>query len=108
MKYQTALFLVGAAMVGIGCARVSLQGSEKPIKVDISMRLDVYQHVEKDADSIENIVSGGKDKQSFLNLFVSVAYAQEEMSPEVHDAALRRKDRRATLLGGSRKAWWGK
>jgi len=32
----------------VGCAKVQVQAPKEPIKVDISMRLDVYQHVEKD------------------------------------------------------------
>ncbi|MFH1281953.1 MAG: DUF1318 domain-containing protein [Candidatus Omnitrophota bacterium] len=85
----------------IGCARVNVGGAKEPIKLDIAMRLDVYQHVEKDIDAIENIVSGPKDKeqkkpadqQSFLGLGVSIVYAQEELNPQAQQAALRRKDR---------------
>jgi uncharacterized protein YdbL (DUF1318 family) len=68
--------------------------------MDISMRLDIYQHVQNDIDTIENLVSGqpkAEDKQSSLNLFVSYAYAEEGMSPQVEQAALRRKDRLAEL-----------
>jgi uncharacterized protein YdbL (DUF1318 family) len=67
------------------------------------MRLDIYQHVEKDIDDIESIVSGGKspspktDKNSSLGLFLSIAYAQEGLSAEVEGAALRRKDRLSSL-----------
>lgn len=94
------LFGLAAAIFAVGCARLSVQGSKEPIKVDISMRLDVYQHVAKDIDVIEDIVSGGKDKkkdpddnQGFLGLFFASAYAQEGLSPEVEQAALRRKAR---------------
>ncbi len=86
-------------ILAVGCARLSVQGSKEPIKVDITMRLDVYQHVEKDIDAIEGIISGAKDKpktgdkQSFLSNFITSAYAQEGLSPEVEQAALRRKDR---------------
>jgi len=51
--------------------------------MDISMRLDVYQHVVKDIDAIEGIVAGSsdktesKDKRSFLSFVVSNVYAQE-------------------------------
>ena len=88
----------------IGCARVSLQAPKEPIKLDISMRLDVYQHVQKDIDSIEDIVSGSKkankaaDKQSLLNYFVSTAYAQDALDPQVEQAALNRKARRAEIV----------
>lgn len=97
-------FITLAAVVFvIGCAKLSVQGAKEPIKVDISMRLDVYQHVEKDIDAIEGIVSGEKgknenkgkldDKQSFLEIFIGNAYAQEGLGAEVEQAALRRKDR---------------
>ncbi len=93
-------FLMSVTMIlAVGCARLSVQGSKEPIKVDITMRLDVYQHVEKDIDAIEGIVSGVKDKSKtgdklgFLNDIIAVAYAQEGLSPEVEQAALRRKDR---------------
>jgi uncharacterized protein YdbL (DUF1318 family) len=90
--------LVPAAALSAGCAKMQIGGTEKPIKFDISMRLDVYQHVEKDIDAIENIVSGPQknkaaDKQSFLGLFVGTAYAEEALSPDVEQAALRRKAR---------------
>lgn len=89
-------------ILALGCARVSVQGSKEPIKLDISMRLDIYQHVQKDIDSIENIVSGApKEKkpgdQGFLSLFIGKAYAQEALSSDVEQAALRRKDRLAQL-----------
>jgi len=82
-----------------GCARLSVQGSKEPIKVDISMRLDIYQHLQKDIDAIEGIVSGDKDKivpkdnHSLLGIFTDIAYAGETLSPEVEQAALRRKNR---------------
>lgn len=98
------LFLVLVAMIFcLGCAKLSVQGSKEPIKVDISMRLDVYQHVQKDIDAIEDIVGGAPeekksdDQQSLLGIFIGSAYAQEELSPEIQQAALRRKDRVSEL-----------
>ena len=98
------IFATLVAATGFGCARLNVGGAKEPIKVDISMRLDIYQHVQKDIDSIENIVSGDKsqpakkpDGRSFLNYLIGNAYAQESLSPEVEQAALRRKDRKATL-----------
>ena len=101
---RTVFILIGV-LLGFGCARVSVQGTEKPIKVDISMRLDVYQHIDKDIDAIENIVSGSdKGGQSLLDCLITAAYAQEEaLDPEVEQAALRRKDRRAQI-----SAWQAK
>jgi uncharacterized protein YdbL (DUF1318 family) len=62
------------------------------------MRLDIYQHVAKELDNIENIVSGSKDKGSLLNILVTDACAQGSMSPDVEKAAFSRKDRRPALL----------
>lgn len=94
--------------VGLGCARVSVQAPKEPIKVDISMRLDIYQHIAKDIDDIENMVSGreapsggdakGKGPQSSLNLFVKDAYADDGLDPAVEAAVMRRKDRRSQLV----------
>ncbi len=101
---RIALILVLGAIISLGCARVRVEAPEKPIKVDISMRLDIYQHIEKDIDAIEGIVSGSADKaksekgnQSWLSTILPSAYAQE-LSPEVEQAAYRRKDRRDQLL----------
>lgn len=97
------LILMIAVTFSLGCAKMQVGGTKDPIKVDISMRLDIYQHVESDIDAIENIVSGVKenkksaDKQSFLEIFIAQAYAQEGLSPEVEQAALRRKDRVSDL-----------
>lgn len=94
------LFIV---IIGLGCARVRVEAPKEPIKVDISMRLDIYQHVKKDIDAIENIVSGARgapgvvEKQSFLGFFIRSAYAQEALPAEVEAAALRRKGRYAEL-----------
>ena len=41
-----------AVVIGLGCARVRVEAPKEAIKVDISMRLDVYQHVQKDIDEI--------------------------------------------------------
>ncbi len=105
------VFAMTVAAVGFGCARVNVGGSKEPIKVDIAMRLDIYQHVQKDIDSIENIVAGDKTNpekkvgnNSFLNCLLSTAYAQEGLSPDVEQAALRRKDRRDVLSSWEAKA----
>jgi len=97
------LILLLAISFSLGCAKMQVGGTKEPIKMDISMRLDIYQHVEKDIDAIESIVSSPKDnksaaaKQSLLRIFVREAYAQEGLSPEVEQAALRRKDRLGEL-----------
>lgn len=108
---KTVLLLVLGLIISFGCARVRVEAPKEPIKVDISMRLDIYQHIEKDIDQIENIVSGSqgkkqaesKNKQSLLDSFVTNAYAQEGLSPEIEEAALRRKDRRSELVSWQEK-----
>lgn len=101
------LLLFVAVIVGLGCARVRVEAPKEPIKVDISMRLDIYQHVEKDIDAIEDIVSGSavpKKNTSAGNQskvgqwFVGIAFAQENLSPELEQAALRRRDRYQALI----------
>src|SRR3989338_2999357 len=97
------LFLLAGLILIFGCARVRVEVPKEPVKIDISMRLDIYQHVQKDIDDIESIVSGSKEKHkpkdnhSLRNFFIGSAYAQEGLSPEVEEAALRRKDRREEL-----------
>lgn len=104
MNKKSIVFLALGILVSMGCARVRVEAPKDPIKVDISMRLDIYQHIEKDIDAIEDIVSGAQKQetnpgngQSLLNYLCSVAYAEEGLSPEVQEAALRRKDRYVEL-----------
>ena len=86
-----------------GCARVRVEAPKEAIKLDISMRLDIYQHVAKDIDAIEDIVSGNKpniapgEKGSMLEIFVTEAYAQESFGPEVEQAAYSRRDRKPQI-----------
>ena len=97
------LIVLFVAVLALGCARVRVEAPKEPIKVDISMRLDVYQHVTKDINDIENIVSGNEQPkaatgpQSMLPSFIGTAYAQEGLSADVENAALRRKDRRSQV-----------
>ncbi|MGD9015027.1 MAG: DUF1318 domain-containing protein [Candidatus Omnitrophota bacterium] len=106
---KTNWFLIGGIIFSIGCARVMVETPREPIKVDISMRLDIYQHIEKDIDAIEDIVSGSPEetqssnKKDFLDYFIPQAYAQEGLSPEVEQAALRRRDRHAELISWQKK-----
>jgi hypothetical protein len=110
---RITLILLLVVLLCSGCARVRVEAPEKPIKVDISMRLDIYQHIEKDISAIEDIVSGpkenaktGKDNQSFLSFFVTPVYAQD-LSQEVEQAAYRRRDRRAQLSSYEAKGMIG-
>lgn len=91
----------------LGCARVNIQTKE-PIKLDVKMRVDIYQHVSKDADAIEDMISGpGQEAQGmvvsasgFWGLGIGVAYAQEEtgLPADVQAAVDRRRNRRAELV----------
>ncbi len=112
MKDRRTFFVRTAVSVFflMGCARVNIQ-SDKPIKVDVTMRLDVYQHVAQDANAIENMISPkeekslGSNQSSFLTLGVVEAYAQEEggYPLEVRDAIERRKLRRDDLVAWEAK-----
>ncbi len=97
---RTLLVVVLGLVVGLGCARVRVEAPKDPIKVDISMRLDIYQHIEKDIDRIEDKVTGSANKgpHSFVNFFVTDAYADEGFGSEVEGAVLRRQARRAQLM----------
>lgn len=103
------LFVLLAVVLSFGCARVRVEAPKEAIKLDISMRLDIYQHVAKDIDDIESIVSGKQEKsksgnnQSFLNYFLANAYAEDSLSPEVEKAALSRRDRRPELISWEEK-----
>ena len=96
--------ILAVLVVFFGCARVRVEAPKDPIKLDISMRLDIYQHVAKDIDAIEDIVSGsggkipGTKQGSMLDILIPSAYAQEGLSPEVEQAALNRRDRKLQLV----------
>jgi len=90
----------------VGCARVDV-GSKEPIKLDVNMRLDIYQHVASDAASIEDMVSGPQKKEgaapqqtSLFDLIVPAAYAQDASGfpAEVAAAIERRKARRERIV----------
>jgi uncharacterized protein YdbL (DUF1318 family) len=96
--------MLAVLFLSVGCARVRVEAPKEAIKLDISMRLDVYQHVAKDIDAIEDIVSGtaektpGSKQGSMLDILIPSAYAQEGLSPEVEQAALSRRDRKSQLV----------
>lgn len=109
MKSRIVVSGILAAVFMTGCAQVQVKAPKDPIKVDITMRLDVYQHVVKDIDDIESIVSGksapkGRMK---LNFLIADAHAEEGLSPDVEQAALRRKDRKAELYSHESKGTIG-
>jgi uncharacterized protein YdbL (DUF1318 family) len=99
--YKKTLAILCVMFMSIGCASVEVKAPKDPIKVDISMRLDVYQHVENDIDAIENSISGsGKaiGKQSWIPSLVNDAYAEEGFGPEVDSATEGRKSRRGQVM----------
>ncbi|MBI4309096.1 MAG: DUF1318 domain-containing protein [Candidatus Omnitrophica bacterium] len=100
------LILLAGLVLALGCARIRVEAPKEAIKLDVAMRLDIYQHVEKDIDQIENMISGqpekpkpsAKDNHSLLECFISTAHAQEGLGSEVEEAVMRRKDRRPELV----------
>ena len=100
---RTVIAVLVILAASIGCARVRVEAPKEPIKVDVSMRLDVYQHVVKDIDNIEDMVSGSEaakpvGPQSMLPSFVGIAHADEEgLGPDAEDAIMRRKARRSQI-----------
>ena len=82
------IFLVFAA---IGCAKVSVE-TKKPIKLDINMRVDIYQHVVDDVESVNDQIYGTKENDFNAIFIFSDAYAAD-LSQEAADAILRRKER---------------
>src|SRR4030042_2483240 len=102
---RLAVAITCIILFGIGCARVRVEAPKEPIKVDISMRLDVYQHVIKDINSIEDSVSGSSAQggNSLLRFFVRDVYAQASLSPQAEQAVARRKDRRGQLVSYEEK-----
>ncbi len=96
--------ILAVLVVFLGCARIKVEAPKDPIKLDISMRLDIYQHVAKDIDAIEDIVSGSGEKTpsskqgSMLDILVPNAYAEDSFGPEVEKAAISRRDRKPQLV----------
>ena len=93
MKKQNLGVLLVAVFV-LGCAKLNVE-TAKPLKVDINMRVDIYQHVVKDIDDINDQIYG--KPQSKLNMIFNYAcvYALETSSLE--EAIARRRDRVQTI-----------
>jgi len=92
MKKIAVIFLV---LIVFGCARVSVQTPE-PIKVDIKMRVDVYQHVVKEVESIEDQVYGPEEKNFNAIFGISKVYAAQ-CEGCMSAAIARRKERAAKV-----------
>lgn len=96
-KWMISFFV----FVVLGCASVEVKAPKDPIKVDIAMRVDIYQHVANDINEIENLVSGDSSKneqQSFWDVGLMKVYAQDSISSKAEEAALRRKERRPKIV----------
>jgi uncharacterized protein YdbL (DUF1318 family) len=107
MKKVGVVLLV---MIIFGCAKVSVQTPE-PIKVDINMRVDVYQHVVKDVESINDQIYGPQNKELNSLFGLGTAYAQD-LSAQASEAIARRRSRVSKIeeyfskgyIGENRKA----
>ena len=96
-KWMISFFI----FVVLGCASVEVKAPKDPIKVDIAMRVDIYQHVANDINEIENLVSGDSsrnEQQSFWGMGLMEVYAQDSISLKAEEAALRRKERRPRIV----------
>src|SRR5216684_1205923 len=104
MTMKNFLIFIAGVIAILGCARVNMVAPKEAIKLDVSMRLDVYQHVAKDIDNIEVMVSGSQKKtvsqnhQSLLEYFIADAYAEDDLGPGVQAAVASRKNRRPELV----------
>ena len=82
------MLVIITAMIAVACAKVNVETKE-PIKVDVNMRVDIYQHVVKDVQSINDQIYGGNEQQLNSLFFIQTAYAQEAASSP--DAAIARR-----------------
>ena len=88
------IFVAFLVLTLISCAR---------LKVDINMRIDVYQHVVEDVESIEDqVYEGGaeqsSEEQSKLIFGPGIAYADER--PSGRDGVIKRRRMRIAKLNG--------
>lgn len=99
MKKLGAILIV---FMLLGCARVAVE-TKKPLKVDINMRLDVYQHVVNEAESIEDQIYGNGNAEMNFLLGVSEVYAADNLS----EAIERRKERAPRIESYFNKGYIG-
>ena len=99
--FKRIAVIISVLFMTVGCVSIQVKPPKDPIKVDLTMRLDVYQHVEKDINAIEDMVSGPDKpvgKQSWLPSLVNEAYAEDGFGPDVEEAAAGRKARKAQVM----------
>ncbi|RJP61018.1 MAG: DUF1318 domain-containing protein [Candidatus Auribacter fodinae] len=100
----------------IGCTQHNIKvEQDEPFRVDVNMRIDVYQHTVEHANTIEDLINSGAQPQSFnffelmdTLLFGSPAYAQSgsivsRLSEESKTAIANRQNRRAELVSWQQK-----
>ncbi len=85
------VLIVIFCIVVVACARINVQTKE-PIKVDVNMRVDIYQHVVKDVQSINDQIYGGQEKEFNSLFFIKEAFAQD-FTNAVQNAIAMRKSR---------------
>ncbi|MFH1772371.1 MAG: DUF1318 domain-containing protein [Candidatus Omnitrophota bacterium] len=73
----------------LGCTKLRVE-TTKPIQLDINMRVDIYQHVIEDVESINDEIYGTKNKQLNSLFFINEVYAQE-LPAAAQEAVERRK-----------------
>ena len=73
------LVVIMVAIIAVACAKVSVETKE-PIKVDVNMRVDIYQHVVEDVQSINDQIYGGSQQEFNSLFFIHTAYAQDASS----------------------------
>jgi len=89
----------------ISCAKISVETKE-PIKVDIKMRVDIYQHVVKDVEDINDQIYGSSGKD-FNSLFgFQEAYAAD-LSVGASEAISRRRERVGSIEAYFAKGYIG-
>ncbi len=89
----------------LGCAKVNLQTSQ-PLKVDINMRVDVYQHVAKDVESIQDQIYGSSQKQMNAIGLMEEVYA-DDSSASLNEAIENRKERKDIIEVYLKKGYLG-
>lgn len=100
----------------IGCTQHNIKVSQdEPFRVDVNMRVDVYQHTVNHANAIEDLINAGAQPQSFrvwdvldTVLFGAPAYAQDsnilqKLTPAAKQAIEGRTQRRNQLVSWQAK-----
>ncbi len=103
-----SIFLI---FIFLGCAKIHVETKE-PIKVDIQMRVDIYQHVVREVDSIESQIYGQNHKQINSLFGIESVYASDT-SEDVNSAIQRRRSRASKVeeyfskgyIGENRRAY---